>query len=87
MKQIGIVICNYNKKNDALACIRSILESKFQDYDIYVVDNASTDGSAEAIRNAYGEQVTLCWSIRKISVAPEVLIRDCGLPFKRDIHI
>ena len=53
MKQIGIVICNYNKKNDALACIRSILESKFQDYDIYVVDNASTDGSAEAIRNAY----------------------------------
>ena len=49
MKQIGIVICNYNKKNDALACIRSILESKFQDYDIYVVDNASTDGSAEAI--------------------------------------
>lgn len=59
MKQIGIVICNYNKKNDALACIRSILESKFQDYDIYVVDNASTDGSAEAIRNAYGEQVTL----------------------------
>ena len=59
MKQIGIVICNYNKKNDALACIRSILESKLQDYDIYVVDNASTDGSAEAIRNAYGEQVTL----------------------------
>lgn len=59
MKQIGIVICNYNKKNDTLACIRSILESKFQDYDIYVVDNASTDGSAEAIRNAYGEQVTL----------------------------
>ena len=59
MKQIGIVICNYNKKNDALACIRSILESKFQDYDIYVVDNASTDGSAEAIRNVYGEQVTL----------------------------
>ena len=59
MKQIGIVICNYNKKNDALACIRSILESKFQDYDIYVVDNVSTDGSAEAIRNAYGEQVTL----------------------------
>lgn len=59
MKQIGIVICNYNKKDDVLACIRSVLESKFQDYDIYVVDNASTDGSAEAIRNAYGEQVTL----------------------------
>lgn len=59
MKQIGIVICNYNKKDDVLACIQSVLESKFQDYDIYVVDNASVDGSAEAISNTYGEQVTL----------------------------
>lgn len=59
MKQIGIVVCNYNKKEDALACIQSILESKFQDYDIYVVDNASSDGSAEAIEKAYGGQVTL----------------------------
>lgn len=59
MKQIGIVVCNYNKKEDALACIQSILESKFQDYDIYVVDNASSDGSAEAVEKAYGGQVTL----------------------------
>lgn len=59
MKQIGVVICNYNKKDDALACIQSVLESKFQDYDIYVVDNASTDGSAEVIQKDYGEQVTL----------------------------
>lgn len=59
MKQIGIVVCNYNKKEDALACIQSVLESKFQDYDVYVVDNASTDGSAEAIENAYGERITL----------------------------
>ena len=59
MKQIGIVICNYNKKEDVLACIQSVLESKFQDYDIYVVDNASTDGSAEGIQKVYGEQVTL----------------------------
>lgn len=59
MKQVGIVVCNYNKKDDVLACIQSILESKFRDYDIYVVDNASTDGSPEAIRKTYGEQVTL----------------------------
>lgn len=59
MKQVGIVVCNYNKKDDVLACIQSILESKFRDYDIYVVDNASTDGSPEAIRKTYGERVTL----------------------------
>lgn len=59
MKKIGIVICNYNKKEYVLNCIQSVLESKTDDFDIYVADNASTDGSAEAIREKYGEQVTV----------------------------
>ena len=45
MAKIGIVICNYNKQNDVIDCIQSVLESKYEDYHIYVVDNASTDGS------------------------------------------
>ena len=59
MKKIGIVICNYNKKEYVVNCIQSVLESKTDDFDIYVVDNASTDGSVEAVRERYGEQVTL----------------------------
>lgn len=59
MKKIGIVICNYNKKKYVLNCIQSVLESNTDDYDIYVADNASTDGSVEAIREKYGEQVTI----------------------------
>lgn len=59
MKKIGIVICNYNKKEYVLDCIQSVLESKTDDFDIYVVDNASTDGSVDAVREKYGEQVTL----------------------------
>ena len=50
MKKIGIVICNYNKKEYVVNCIQSVLESKTDDFDIYVVDNASTDGSVEAVR-------------------------------------
>ena len=49
MKRVGAVICNFNKKEDVLNCIQSVLESKYTDYDLYVVDNASSDGSAEAI--------------------------------------
>lgn len=59
MKAIGIVICNYNKKDEVLNCIQSVLESKMQDFDLYVVDNASTDGSANAIQTAYGTKVRL----------------------------
>lgn len=59
MKSIGIVICNFNKKDYCLRCIQSVLESTTDDYDIFVVDNASTDGSAAAIRNTYKDKVTL----------------------------
>ena len=36
-KQIGIVICNYNKSNYVVNCIQSVLESDTDDFDIYVV--------------------------------------------------
>lgn len=59
MKSIGIVICNYNKKEYVIACIKSVLESIITDYDIFVIDNASNDGSAEAIPHEYGSLVTV----------------------------
>lgn len=59
MKKIGIVICNYNKKDYVLNCIQSVLESKNQDFDLYVADNASTDGSVEAIQEQYKERVRI----------------------------
>lgn len=59
MKEIGVVICNYNKKNFVLEGIQSVRESTIDNYDIYVVDNASTDGSVDAIRDQYGDQVNL----------------------------
>lgn len=58
-RKIGIVICNYNKKNFVLACIQSVLNSSRKNFDVYVVDNASVDGSADAIEEAYGNRVIL----------------------------
>lgn len=58
-KNIGIVICNYNKEDYIINCIKSILASTINDFDIYVVDNASTDNSVKLIQETYGEQVTL----------------------------
>lgn len=51
--KLGIVICNFNKQNDVLLCIQSVLESKFEDYHIYVVDNASSDDSVSLINQRY----------------------------------
>lgn len=59
MKEVAVVICNYNKVDKVLECIQCILENKFTDYDLYVVDNASTDGAPEEIRKRYKNKLTL----------------------------
>ena len=57
MKDVGVVICNYNKQEYVVRCIQSVLESKYQDFDLYVVDNASTDNSVECIQQMYGDRL------------------------------
>ncbi|KHD38313.1 glycosyl transferase [Clostridium acetobutylicum] len=59
MKELSIVICNYNKKEYVLNCIDSVLNSSYRDLDIYVVDNASEDGSVEAIEDKFKDKVML----------------------------
>ena len=58
-KELGVVICNFNKKDFVLDSVQSVLESKGIEPDIFVVDNASSDGSADALKSTYGDKITL----------------------------
>ncbi|MCR4606062.1 MAG: glycosyltransferase family 2 protein [Eubacterium sp.] len=58
-KEIGVVICNFNKKDFVLDSVQSVLESKNVKPDIFVVDNASSDGSAEALKEKYSDSITV----------------------------
>jgi glycosyltransferase involved in cell wall biosynthesis len=42
---ISFIIPVYNRENTVPATVKSITDSSFEDYDIVLVDNASTDGS------------------------------------------
>lgn len=57
MKRIGIFICNYNGKVYAMDCIKSLHKQTKQKFDLYVVDNASTDGSVETLKSEFGDSV------------------------------
>ena len=57
MKKICVVICSYNGCEDTIKCIESLQRQTLQDFDIYVVDNASTDGTGDKIRQSFGEDV------------------------------
>ena len=53
-KKLAIVICNCNRSDYVLKSLESAFASDFHYCDLTVADNASTDGSAEAISARFG---------------------------------
>lgn len=52
---ISIVIVNYNGLKYIKKCIDSLLEQEYRDFEIIFVDNGSSDGSIEFVRNNYSD--------------------------------
>jgi glycosyltransferase involved in cell wall biosynthesis len=52
---ITVVIPLYNKAAYVARCLRSVRSQTFQDYEVIVVDDGSTDGSAQIARLALGD--------------------------------
>ena len=49
--KIGILVVTYNRKELLIQCISAIQKQTFSKFDIYIVDNGSTDGTAETVEN------------------------------------
>jgi len=63
MTTISVLIITYNRKDDLRKTIKSIKEQTRKPDEIIIVDNASTDGTAEMVRKEYPEL--------KLLVSPE----------------
>ena len=50
---ISIILVNWNTKQLLINCIDSIIENVKLTYEIWVVDNASSDGSVDAVKNRF----------------------------------
>ena len=50
---VSIVVINFNGKDYLLRCIKSLLKSSYKNYEIIIVDNASSDGSVLAVKNEF----------------------------------
>lgn len=57
--RIVIIVVNYKLKADTIDCIQSLLNAKATISDLIVVDNASNDGSVEAIRGVFGPDLRI----------------------------
>jgi GT2 family glycosyltransferase len=53
MVKVFVIILNWNGYKDTLECLRSVDKIDYPKFETVVVDNASTDGSVEAIRKRF----------------------------------
>ncbi|MCR5719039.1 MAG: glycosyltransferase family 2 protein [Lachnospiraceae bacterium] len=60
MNDIAVVICNFNKKEYLAKNIDSLKKQTMGEFDIFVVDNASTDQSADFVKATYPEINVIC---------------------------
>jgi GT2 family glycosyltransferase len=50
---VAVVVLNTNRCEDTLACLASLAALEYPRYEVLLLDNASTDGSVEAVRAQY----------------------------------
>lgn len=67
---VSVLVVSFNTRQMTIDCIRSIFaETKSIDFEVIVWDNYSTDGSADAINEAFGDRVRLIRSPANLGFA------------------
>lgn len=77
MARIGIIIPVYNVENYVKRCIESILNQTFQDFEVVLIDDSSTDKSGD-ICDEYARSDKRIVVIHKENEGPSAA-RNCGL--------
>lgn len=59
MPQVVVVVLNWNRLADTLACLGSLKRLEYPNYEVVVVDNGSSDGSPAVIRQRFPKVVVI----------------------------
>ena len=65
---VYVMLLNWNDAENTIACLRSVYELDYPNFRVLVVDNGSTDGSDQAIREAF-PQIELIANGRNLGFA------------------
>jgi GT2 family glycosyltransferase len=66
--RVAVILLTWNQKEMTLACLRSLAGMDYPNFGVVLVDNASEDGSAEAVERDYPE-VTVIRNDKNLGVA------------------
>lgn len=56
---VAVIVLNYNGRDLTLQALESVRRMRYPSYEIIVVDNGSSDGSAEAVRKAFPDVIVV----------------------------
>jgi len=68
--RVTVIVLTWNGRSLTLDCLESLTKTTYENVDFLVVDNASSDGTAGAVRDRYGDKV-------------KVLVNESNLGFSR----
>jgi len=57
--KVAIVVISWNSLDDVVGCLKSVHQMDYPNYEIVIVDNASTDGSPETIKQLFLDSILL----------------------------
>ena len=78
----SVIIPYYNKEKYIERCIMAVLKQTFQDFEIIIVDDGSTDNGCEIIKAKYGNSITIISQINQgVSAARNAGIKAAKYPF------
>jgi GT2 family glycosyltransferase len=57
--KVAVIVLSWNGRDLTMACLQSLTESDYPEMDIYLVDNASSDDTVEAVKATFRDKVKL----------------------------
>lgn len=72
--RISVIVPTFNRREDTSACVRSLCDQVYDDLEIIVVDDCSSDGTAEYLQGSYPAITVLR---NEVNMGPSVA-RDRG---------
>lgn len=64
--KVAIIVLAWNGKALTLSCLSSLAKLDYENTTIILVDNASTDGTVEAVRESFGESIRIIENIANL---------------------